>query len=609
MGIEPVKQRYLVRIATALEPIWKRSIQRRVEIHSREKDAVTTLLDESPVCLIGDPGSGKTTILLMAAYAVTRGWARAGIPFFVSAAACAGRDEAESLESWLLGSSDFQPTAELVRHVLSKESLFIFLDGLDELRQEDRNRASTRLRRWLVEYPKHHWSLSTRPIGRPHLPGHVHFARLLDLSHAEIAGVADQIFPRKEVARRLFTAVASNRDLGALASSPLLLRLIAQIYHERAEIPTGRSDLYASWTDIALRQWDKTRGIGRRADFLALEHTQRALADLALKLVREGRVTFDTSDWFSCLRDMNALDDKNMTSAEVTFFDSVLGSGLIRRVGPATFAFAHLTLQEYFAALALLRMETGAALRQLDSTSWEGVASFYAEAAPDPLRAATFFVQHGRLDDVRRLLDAFPHLGRGEREEIVRQVAARLGVTNVFFRPSETQADLAAPSKDSLRPLWQTCRGASHPAERGTAFEDFATALFGLVFKVVDVRRLTDFGELDLICEVKADSFWIRWPGDCFVECKNLRDAVPISVANEFVGKCSTVRVRLAFLLSAGTLTAPARERISRSWSQADVPDMAWIGGDDIEEWLDDRTDAETFLKRVVRRASYGTGV
>jgi len=38
-------------------------------------------------------------------------------------------------------------------------------------------------------------------------------------------------------------------------------------------------------------------------------------------------------------------------------------------------------------------------------------------------------------------------------------------------------------------------------------------------------------------------------------------------------------------------------ERISRSWRQAEVPD---------ERWLTDATDAEIFLKRVVRRASYG---
>lgn len=598
-------QAYLTRVVHALEPLWRQAIQRRVRVDSREEDAVTTLFTETPICLIGDPGSGKTTILRMTAYALAAHANReAGIPFFVSAATCA-RSSERDLPSWLLNHSEFQPTDDVVRLALSGDAVSIIFDGLDELHHEDRQQVSTQLRRWFLEYPNHHWVLSTRPVGHPDLPASVRLASLLDLSNTEIEQTLNRIFDSKELVAPLFSAVASNRDLGALASSPLLLGLIAQIYRERAQIPTGRSDLYASWTDIALRHWDKGRGIGRREDFLGLEVTRRGLAELALTLVQEGRVAFEASDWFASLRHIGFLKGTDTTAAETTFLDNVMGSGLIRRTGPTIFAFAHLTLQEYFAALALSELDTNAALLQLESVSWEGVASFYGEGARDPVRTAAFFIAHGRFDDVRRLLDAFPHLGTSEREEIVRQLAARLGVENVSFGPSPASR-ARPPDKKYLSDLWQTCRSASTPGDRGKAFEEFATSLFGSVFTIVDMRRLTGFGEIDIICEVKADSFWIRWPGDCFVECKNLKDAVPVSVANEFVGKCSTVRVRLAFLLSAGKLTTPARERISRSWSQAELPDMAWVDGDDIEDWLADLTDAENFLKRVVRRASYG---
>ena len=207
------------------------------------------------------------------------------------------------------------------------------------------------------------------------------------------------------------------------------------------------------------------------------------------------------------------------------------------------------------------------------------------------------------------MLDAFPVLPSTELEEIVRLVARRLGVENVAFQevPETRTEPQPTDAKDSLRHLWRKCHSAASPNERGLAFEEFAEGMFGGVFKVVDVRRLTAFGEIDIICEVKAESFWVRWPGDCFVECKNLHDSVPVAVANEFVGKCSTVRVGLAFLVCAGRLTQPARERVSRSWSQGEGPDMAWIDGEDIDDWLLEPTDAENFLKKVVRRASYGT--
>jgi hypothetical protein len=161
--------------------------------------------------------------------------------------------------------------------------------------------------------------------------------------------------------------------------------------------------------------------------------------------------------------------------------------------------------------------------------------------------------------------------------------------------------------KDRLGALWNECRNFQDLKKKGPAFEEFAVMLFGEVFEVVEARRLTSFGEIDLVCEVTADAFWIRWPGDCFVECKNVRGAIPVSVVNEFVGKCSTSRVGLAFLMCTGKLTEPATERLARSWSQAEIPDMVWIDGNDIEKWMAGTDSAESFLKRVTRRASYGT--
>lgn len=207
---------------------------------------------------------------------------------------------------------------------------------------------------------------------------------------------------------------------------------------------------------------------------------------------------------------------------------------------------------------------------------------------------------------MRRLVNSFPNLSRSEREEIVALMAKKLGVDEISFR-KPTVVDSPDENKAVLRNLWLQCHGDISSQEKGKKFEQFAEKLFGLVFEVVEVRRLTTFGEIDIICEVKADSFWIRWPGDCFVECKNYGDKVGVSIANEFIGKCSAVRVRLAFLVSAGPLTHPSRDRISRSWSQADVPDMAWLDGDDIENWLKNDHDAERLMKNIVRRASYGT--
>jgi hypothetical protein len=81
---------------------------------------------------------------------------------------------------------------------------------------------------------------------------------------------------------------------------------------------------------------------------------------------------------------------------------------------------------------------------------------------------------------------------------------------------------------------------------------------------------------------------------------------VSVAIVNEFIGKCSTIRVPLAFLVTTTGFTKPARERVARSWSQAMEPDLAWIDKNDINSWLEDETSSEAFLKSIVRRAGYG---
>jgi energy-coupling factor transporter ATP-binding protein EcfA2 len=607
---EQENREYLARISRGLTEVWERSIQRRVAIQSQEQDALTALLTRSPVLLVGDPGSGKTTLLEMVAFAAAKEHGAQGpVPFLLRASSCLLPSTPSDLAPWLLQLAKFDPPERLPQEVLDLGKGIILIDGLDELSPAHRDEAYRRLRRWLVEHPSNHWVFSSRPIGRPAFPDLAVEANLLDLSPDEISRATSLFVEDVKDAEELRRFVAAQPALASLATSPLFLGLIAQIFRHERRLPMARTDLYGSWTDIALRQWDKTRGIGRRSDFLSLDVTRHALSRLALRLVESSRFHFDLSDWFAAVRGFLEVDDAAWQTSELTFRENLLGSGLVRSVSPTEFAFAHLTLQEYFASQALLREDPSDALRIIERIPFDGVAAFYADVAPDPMRAARFFVSAGRLDDVRRLLDAFPRLARSEREEIVLLIAQRLGVDHVSFQeaPDNRSEPLPSDAKDSLRILWRECRTADSPNERGRAFEEFTKALFGSAFKVVDMRRLTSFGEIDLICEVKADSFWIRWPGDCFVECKNLQDSVPVGVANEFVGKCSTVRVGLAFLVCAGTLTEPARERVSRSWTQAEGPDMAWIDGTDIDKWLAEPVDAESLLKRVVRRASYGT--
>jgi len=164
------------------------------------------------------------------------------------------------------------------------------------------------------------------------------------------------------------------------------------------------------------------------------------------------------------------------------------------------------------------------------------------------------------------------------------------------------------PEREVLAAAWARASIADTPSQRGRVMEDVAELLFGQVFKIVSRDRRTAVGEVDLICEpVRIDPFWLRWPSDVFVECKNWDRQRPVADANEFLGKCVGCNAELGFFVSASGFTVEALEVMKRSWnSKIPTPKIAWVTGEDIEHWLTTNEGAEAFLKRIIRRSNLG---
>ena len=81
-------KQYLARVTHSLEAGSLEWVSRRVRIDSTEHDAVECVTSRSPLCLLGDPGSGKTTVLKMATLSVSQSsQGTRVVPFFISAAA------------------------------------------------------------------------------------------------------------------------------------------------------------------------------------------------------------------------------------------------------------------------------------------------------------------------------------------------------------------------------------------------------------------------------------------------------------------------------------------------------------------------------------------
>ncbi|MFG3496788.1 NACHT domain-containing protein [Streptomyces sp. NPDC047886] len=244
----------------------------------------------------------------------------------------------------------------------------LLVDGIDEVPEAER----TRTRAWLADlvdtFPGNRWLVTSRPsaVGENWL-GDDHFTELT-LSAMNPSDVAafihrwhaaavtgtpddDALLPVFEA--QLLDAVRTKRDLGRLATNPLMCGLICALHRDRGGyLPDGRRELYEAALSMLLRRRDRERDMA--VPELAEEPQLRLLQRLAYWLIRNGRTEMDRSRAESVIGDalplvpaVAALGDAR---AVLRYF--LVRTGLLREPVPGTIDFVHRTFQDYLGARA-----------------------------------------------------------------------------------------------------------------------------------------------------------------------------------------------------------------------------------------------------------------
>ena len=362
------------------------------------EDALLYAVERSRLLLIiGEPGSGKTTIIKHFALSSTirlKGFAFP-VPILympLSKMAIPG-EERQSLHAKL--SQCFEPHLKIEKSFfedrLKTHSSLVLLDGLDEISDE---KQRVTICTWVSEaaktWKKAFFVITTRDKGygekeqnalkiekeiawvkrfsekqqRLFLQKWFRAAFLRDL-HRDEKGFGQQRITEKEkeaeksaAALDTYLSLPENSGLrNDLAGIPLLLQLMAILWKQSKAIPGNREKLYDVALDYLLfyREDDK-----KITPFLPATESKKLLEPLSLWMQDRNEDAADIEQFHDRMQqDVDLLDYKYRSkySAEKICDNLVRRAGVLGKSG-STYVFSHKTFREYLAGLRLVKCVT-----------------------------------------------------------------------------------------------------------------------------------------------------------------------------------------------------------------------------------------------------------
>ena len=394
--------------------------------------------DHRMLLILGDPGSGKTTLVKYYAMMCIEdrymelGFDKATLPMYLALREVESKNEGlyplhECLAKWA-SRHYLNISADAFFGWLKNRQTLILLDGLDEISDVDKRQE---ICDWIdnaaVGLKKARFVVTSRwtgyrkvdgiELGFPHLRADVR-----DFSEEQQAEFLERWFvaayqrdPRdkkvseqqwRERQRRRgldrakaiidFLAEDDNKSVRELAGVPMLLQVIAILWRERESLPQGRADLYQAALKYLLDYRDRRKKI---KPLMPATQALRVLCPVSFWMQDQLHADEVQKNELHGKMQEKLVNMKDSVSAEAFCENLRDRAGLIADYGDDAYIFRHKSFREYLAAMELVTQSHRNA-KCLDNI----VRQFGEDWWNEPLR---FFM--GEVDDTLfdQFMDAF----------------------------------------------------------------------------------------------------------------------------------------------------------------------------------------------------------
>jgi hypothetical protein len=323
------------------------------------------------LAIVGGPGSGKTTLLRHTARRLCgrRRPRRLVVLLYLrdhaaAIAADPGITLAALLRTRLPRDLAATEPGRWFESRLAGGDCVVLLDGLDEIAEADHRKAVVDwVEHQVPSCPKCSFVVTSRPHGYEANPLNgfavlqtrrltdeqvrrfVHSWYLTAEKHSTNANTTDVATQAEENAADLLDRLRRTPALLDLTHNPLLLTMIANVHRYRGALPGSRADLYKEICEVLLWRRHETKGLRPQ---VRGDQQIAVVRELAFHMMLQRQRDLPYTDVLSVFN--NVLPRYSSTVTAVDFLTEVGKNGLLIERENGSYAFTHLTFQEYLAA-------------------------------------------------------------------------------------------------------------------------------------------------------------------------------------------------------------------------------------------------------------------
>jgi hypothetical protein len=441
---------------------------------SDQVDAYGAIAQHRRLMITGIPGSGKTMLLRHVAFSYGKGrlpgLENRPVPVLVELHRLS---DPELTEEKLIAAiveafkrNRFPNADRFVRHSLQKGKLMLLLDGLDEVNSGVRpvlvQRISDLLKS-MDERQRCRLIVTCRTAVYDNEFAHdtdqtLEVVEFTDQQMRRFLDAWKQEIPAGKSIDQLMQTLRDRPRIMALARNPLLLTIIVHLYTDLSfELPRSRSEFYQESTRILLEQWqdqhNRYRGGDKRRvlQYLALHQQQ------AGSLQQQDRRSIDYPVVLEKIKQLLPSLNLDPDRDTIPLLDELVErSGLFLKIdGGDRYQFAHLTLQEYFAAVALAdKPHDLIQFFQQDPTTWREVVKLWCGIAGDSTALIMDIYQQDRVLGFECLADA-QEVDQQKAESIIDYFKGWVGTISEKDEVTKAFGAVAASNRPRGRAVFQ----------------------------------------------------------------------------------------------------------------------------------------------------------